>query len=351
MRNVRRGLLPVLAILVAQAAWAQSPATPAIPPEPSQNDAPPAVVVPAPQAVTPTPTAPVAPVPAAPVAPAPQISAEAVDALMRQGQEAFEAEKFSAALAKFAAAAQADPGRYDAALLAGDAAYSLRDGKTAAEWFAKAIAMDPDRETAYRYWGDALLRVGGQPAAAKQKFMDAVVAEPYSAEAWRGLRQWAELAHAEIEPPSIDRPSARVFDEHGEVNVSASFSPTKDPRYPNASAWSMYRAFRAGYKTSQFAADHPGEAVYRDSLKEEEAALTLVIHTIQEMIADHGATREKLEPGLRRLMELNDAAMLDCWILINGYDAGIQKDYAAYRQTHRTLLHDYLELFVVHDGR
>jgi hypothetical protein len=42
--------------------------------------------------------------------------------------------------------------------------------------------------------------------------------------------------------------------------------------------------------------------------------------------------------------------MLDCWILISGADEGIAKDYDAYRDGHRQLLHDYMERFVVHAG-
>jgi hypothetical protein len=49
-------------------------------------------------------------------------------------------------------------------------------------------------------------------------------------------------------------------------------------------------------------------------------------------------------------VELNDAGMLDCWILINGADEGIAQDYSAYRKEHRQLLHDYLDRFVVHGG-
>jgi hypothetical protein len=57
-----------------------------------------------------------------------------------------------------------------------------------------------------------------------------------------------------------------------------------------------------------------------------------------------------LDESLRNLVELNDAGMLDCWILISASDEGIAKDYDAYRKQHRQLLHDYLERFVVHGG-
>jgi hypothetical protein len=59
---------------------------------------------------------------------------------------------------------------------------------------------------------------------------------------------------------------------------------------------------------------------------------------------------DKLDESLRNLLEVYDAGMLDCWILINGADQGITQDYAAYRDAHRQLLHDYLARFVVHGG-
>ena len=46
---------------------------------------------------------------------------------------------------------------------------------------------------------------------------------------------------------------------------------------------------------------------------------------------------DKLDESLRNLVELNDAGMLDCWILISGADDGIAQDYDAYRKEHRQL--------------
>ena len=66
--------------------------------------------------------------------------------------------------------------------------------------------------------------------------------------------------------------------------------------------------------------------------------------------APAASSSSKLDESLRNLVELNDAGMLDCWILINGADQGIAQDYAAYRKEHRKLLHDYLDRFVVHGG-
>ena len=67
----------------------------------------------------------------------------------------------------------------------------------------------------------------------------------------------------------------------------------------------------------------------------------------QERLADClGAKATQLSDPV----EMSDAGMLDCWILINGADQGIAQDYDAYRKEHRQLLHDYVERFVVHGG-
>src|SRR5579872_1451251 len=84
-----------------------------------------------------------------------------------------------------------DPGNYEAALFAGDVCFKQHSYGQAGEWFARAIQIDPNRETAYRYWGDALTS-SSKNDEARGKFIDAVVAEPYSNKAWMGVRQWVD---------------------------------------------------------------------------------------------------------------------------------------------------------------
>jgi hypothetical protein len=48
------------------------------------------------------------------------------------------------------------------------------------------------------------------------------------------------------------------------------------------------------------------------------------------------------------LLDLDKDGMLECWILLNGADQGIVQDYAAYRATHRALLHAYIDKYVIH---
>ncbi|HEY1211291.1 MAG TPA: tetratricopeptide repeat protein [Terracidiphilus sp.] len=269
-------------------------------------------------------------------------------ALLAEGDKAFGTGDFSTAMAKYTAAAEADPKLYEAALYAGDTARQQGDLKTAEQWFTRTIAIDPDRETAYRYWGDAIVTLSGNPMSAKEKFIDAIVAEPYSRLAWQGIKQWAQIEKAVLMAPKIERPAAPVVDSKKPNTINITIDPvmTDEKTHPGGYAWTGYSLARASFRGDEFKKVFPDEKEYRHSLKEEDTALSAVAAIVKE----GNIAPEKLDESLRNLIELNDAGMLDCWILINGADQGIAQDYDAYRQQHRQLLHDYLSRFVVHGG-
>jgi tetratricopeptide (TPR) repeat protein len=277
-------------------------------------------------------------------------------ALLMQAEKAYAAGNFDLALQKYAAAADADPKLYEAALYAGDAAFAQKDLKTAASWFARAIAIDPNRETAYRYWGDAIMKYSGDPYSAKDKFIDAIVAEPYNRLAWQGITQWAQIEKAVVLAPRIDRPEAPKVDSKNPNStvIQLNVGDLDEKKNPGGFAWMMYSMIRGSYRGDLFKKNFPNEKQYRHSLKEEDAALSVVVSTAQGKVATNvkaaKATPKILDESLSNLIELNDAGMLDCWILINGADQGIAQDYDAYRNQHRQLLHDYLDRFVVHGG-
>ena len=268
--------------------------------------------------------------------------------LLAEAEKAYTAGDFPTAMAKYTAAAEADPKLYEAALFAGDTAFVQKDLKTAAKWFARAIAIDPDRETAYRYWGDAIMKYSGDPLSAKEKFIDAVVAEPYDRLAWQGITQWAELEKAVVLAPKIDRPAPPAVDakKPNTINITIDPAMTDEKKHPGAASWMIYSLVRAKYHGDDFKKKFPDEKEYRHTLMEEDEALSGVVTVMKE----RKVNLNKLDESLRNLVELNNAGMLDCWILINGADQGIAQDYDAYRHEHRQLLHDYLERFVVHGG-
>ncbi len=268
--------------------------------------------------------------------------------LLQEAEKAYTAGDFPTAIAKYTAAAEADPRLYEAPLYAGDTAYVDKDLPTATIWFARAIGVDPNRETAYRYWGDAILKFGNDPEAAKEKFIDAVVAEPYNKLAWQGIKQWAQIEKAVILAPKMDCPGEMAVDPKNPKNITIKIDPvaTDEAKHPGTSAWLMYSLVRASYHGDQFKKEFPNEKEYRHSLREEDAALSAVVASLKE----RKIKTEDLDESLRNLLQVSDAGMLDCAILINGADDGIAQDYDAYRKQHRQLLHDYLARFVVHGG-
>ena len=259
---------------------------------------------------------------------------------MLKGQKAFSNGKLKKALALYKEAAEADPTLYEAALFAGDTEFKMKNYDEACTWFAKATAINPDRETAYRSWGDALTRKGEQKGA-RSKFVDAVIAEPYTKESWAGLQQWANASNARLASPPITLPKQAVPDEKGNVTATVDRSKAGDPA---SGAWLVYSTQSMMWRSTEFKKHYPNETVYRHSLAEAAESLRAVIAVVKEQ----KIPEDKLDTTLKSLLALDRDGMLECWIVLNGADQGIVQDYPAYRATHRALLHAYIDKYVIH---
>lgn len=293
---------------------------------------------------------------------APLSDTKAAEAEIRKGEEAFVRGEIEKALVSYKRALELDPKFYEAALYAGDMefrlAYASKDGAYRKEhfglagiWFAKAIAIDPDRETAYRYWGDALDQEG-KTEAARDKFVEAIIAEPYSGErAYVGLTQWGGRHQVPLNHPKIEIPSDLTSKKPGEVNITLDMSILKGDGDGSA-AWMMYGIARAGWmdkkdggRSEKFAKAYPNESVYRHSLAEELDGLRAVLESVRVQKKEKSA--KKLTPALEKLIELDDAGVLAPYILFAKADKGIVLDYLAYRKANREKLKEYWLKFVV----
>lgn len=259
---------------------------------------------------------------------------------LRQAEKAFSSGDLEGAMVFYRQAADADPKLYEAPLFAGDTEFKLKHYDEAGIWFAKAIAIDPNRETAYRYWGDALMHKGDQKGA-QSKFIDAVIANPYTKAPWIGLEQWANAVHAVLAVPQITLPKQPVPDAKGNVNVTIDASTLGKPA---SGAWLVYSMSPTVWRQTEFKKHYPKETVYRHSLAEESESLKGVIAVVKEQ----KVPESQLDTTLKSLIALDKDGMLECWILLNHADQGIAQDYAAYRETHRDLLHAYMDKYVVH---
>jgi tetratricopeptide (TPR) repeat protein len=271
------------------------------------------------------------------------------DAAMREGEDAHSHGDLDKALSKYKRAFELDPKLYEAALFAGDMefkkGYNSTDAQYRSEafdragtWFAKAIATDANRETAYRYWGDAL-DAQGKTSEARDKFVDAIVAEPYQRLVYEGLTQWAERHKVDLGHPRIDQPPPSMKSEKSGDQTTILIDPSKlDPKNL-AYYWSFYDLTRATYKTASFAREYPDEKEYRHSLKEEATALRIVAEIAAKDLKDGKVNT--LDDSLKNLIKLNDAGLLEAYILFARPDQGIARDYDTYRKTNRDKLRRY----------
>lgn len=281
------------------------------------------------------------------------ISSNQAEAALREGEEAYSRGDLDTALSKYARALELEPKLYEAALFAGDMEYKKALNSTdpqfrgaafdrAGVWFAKAIAINPDRETAYRYWGDAL-EAKGQADQALIKFVEAIVAEPYNRGVYDGLAQWARrhkvpVGHPRVVPPN----STTTQGQTTTLNI--------DPRTLNSNdgsgSWLMYDFTRMAWQKGEFFKSYPEEKVYRHSLKEEAAALRMVAEAAAKDLKSGKV--KTLEASLDSLVQLNDAGLLEAFILFARPDEGIARDYAAYRAANREKLKKYwLEVAII----
>lgn len=278
---------------------------------------------------------------------------QAADAALKDGEAAFVRGELDAAIAAYKRALDVDPHLYHAALFAGDAefkkGYNSTDPQSrgahfdaAGVWFAKAIAIDPDAETAYRYWGDAL-DAQGKTNEARDKFIDAIVAEPYGRRAYVGLTQWAQRHNVQLGHPHIVPPNSTTTQG---ANTTLNIDPRTLDSKDGSNEWLIYDLTRIAWQKSDFSKNYPAERAYRHSLKEETAALRMVAEACAKDLKS-GKVKQ-LETSLETLVKLNDAGLLESFILFARPDEGIAHDYEAYRATNRDKLRRYwLEVAII----
>jgi tetratricopeptide (TPR) repeat protein len=235
-----------------------------------------------------------------------------------------------------------DPKNYDATVYVGDAYFSERAYNSAGEWFAKAIKLDPDKETAYRYWGDALAAAGKNDAA-REKYIHAVIAQPYIRPPWSALRQWADRVKQPFNAILLQNKSSVKSAPDKAVNLDE--HSLKDDS-PEAAGWSAYNSTRQAWRQGKFKKEFPNEASYRHSLKEEAEALDAMVAILAPDAASLKKA-EKLDPSLLALIRVDHEGMLEPFVLLNRADPEIAQDYPAYRAAHRDQLFRYVDEFVL----
>ncbi|MBV8857645.1 MAG: tetratricopeptide repeat protein [Acidobacteria bacterium] len=263
------------------------------------------------------------------------------DTAMRAGEAAFMKNDYDAALAAYEKALALDPKLYEAPLFAGDVFLQKGQFEKAGEWYARAIKLDPDREQAYRYWGNSLLKQARLDEA-RDKYVEAVVANPYDRYTWEnGLFRWANAKAVRLGHPKIDVQSN--FSQKDGRNVVTLDPKAGEKPGDGSAAWAAYGLLRAAWALNdyeKFKQAYPGEKAYRHSLREEAGALRGVIEAVRNQ--QKAGEVKQLSKDLQLLVQLEEAGLLEAYVLFARTDQGIAQDYVEYRKANRDKLRRYL---------
>lgn len=254
--------------------------------------------------------------------------------LIKRGEQAYAARKWDEAFQLYQEALALDHHAYAAALFSGDVLFSQEKYGKSIEWFSKAVGIDPNRETAHRYWGDALVKLG-RVAEARDRYIDAVIAEPYNRLPREMIARFATAIKTPLQRPQIAVPAVEVALQDGKPSIG--YNPDDGPL---VLAYALGRVkWLADEREKYFAKDTPS----RHSLPEECFGLRQLIATAKELEPANPEVGKKLGPTLATLQALDRAGLLEACILFERADAGIAQDFAAYRLQHRAELVRYLK--------
>jgi tetratricopeptide (TPR) repeat protein len=275
----------------------------------------------------------------------------AVDTVMKEAEAAFARGAFSEAIGGYNKALALNPKQYTSALFIGDVYYKEKDYLQAGRWFQKAIEIEPNRETAHRYWGDSLT-AENKMSEAKEQFIAAIVAEPSSRIAWTGLSQWAQHQKMFLANPKIEilgKVEDNGVDAKGHsqttITIDSSLLGGKENK-DGTKAWMFYGIIRAPWHGEKFNKEFPNEKEYRHSLPEEVEALQFVVNQVKEGIKNKEI--EHPDPSLANLVKLSDEGLLETYVLISRADAGIMRDYPAFRDAHREKIQQYISKWLIY---
>ena len=266
------------------------------------------------------------------------------NALMIEAESLFGQGKLDDALKNYQRALELDATLYHAALFSGDVFTQKENYAQAEVWYQRAITIDPNRETAYRYSGTPLMKQG-KIEAARDRYVEAFITEPYSQFSRVGLVQWAQVTKTSLAHPNIDIPTDVTFDEKGNANINLNASTLLGGKDDGSFAWIIYGGTRSTWKKEEFAKRFPNEKVYRHSLPEEAEALRSVI-----TLATGDKKVKKLSPAIQKLKKLNDEGLLEAYILLARPDDGIAQDHPAYLKESRDKLRRYMLEYVLTGG-
>jgi len=185
----------------------------------------------------------------------------------------------------------------------------------------------------------------GKSAEAREKYILAIVAEPYNRRSLVGLNQWAGRVKVTLNWVRLQDKS-KVTQDDKQTNITLDTSQATKDGDLNLAAWIAYSMDRALWRRDKFKKEFPNEAKYRRTMREEADSLHLMVTVLTEQ-KDFERKKKDLDPSLLQLIAIDHAGFLEPFALLNRGDDEIAQDYAAYRAANRDKIYRYFDEFVV----
>lgn len=260
--------------------------------------------------------------------------------LVQKGEQAFTRRDLETAITCYQQALELDPRSYTAALYLGDVYFSQNRCDEAIEWFGRAVAINPEREVAYRYLGDAHAKLG-HLTDAREAYIAAVIADPYQKTPRDMLTRFTQLSGGLLRRPMVSIPSVKVGLNDGKVAMEC--DPSRGPLLL------AYATGRAQWLTDERPKYFAPSTAVRHSLQEECAGLRLFVAAADEV--PDPKVIAKLGPTIRTVKAIDQAGLLEAYVLLDRADKEIAQDYAMYRRLHRDRLERYIhEIWLGHEA-
>jgi hypothetical protein len=181
-------------------------------------------------------------------------------------------------------------------------------------------------------------------AEAREKYIQAIVAEPYTNRSWIGLKQWADRSKVTLNWLRLQDKSAVT--QKDEKNINIILDSGLGGSALNTTAWATYAMGRASWRGDKFQKEFPNEPKYRRTMREEADSLHLMVTVLVEQ-KDFEQKKKNLDPSLLQVIAIDKAGFLEPFALLNRADAEIAQDYVPYRNAHRETIFRYFDEFVV----
>ncbi|HSK70157.1 MAG TPA: tetratricopeptide repeat protein [Pyrinomonadaceae bacterium] len=249
-----------------------------------------------------------------------------VSKALREGEAFFGRGEYDKAFAAYEKAYKLNPKSYEAVLFMGDSLYAQKKFKESEPWFAKAAGIDPNREQAHRFWGDALL-FQKKYKEALDKYAEAMIAEPFSRMIWNALNRWAEESGTNVTLLKIAPPGNEAG---GEIKVDEAKLKAED----GTIHWKLYNDTRRSQVIAKAGKN------LRHTLADEAAAWRKVAEAARR---DIKAGKIKYpDQNLVNLIKIDDAGLLEPYILILRAQEDFSEDFLNYREKNRLKLKQFI---------